>query len=177
MFASGAPHGVAGETAPTEELLRALELPAQYTALLVSGSNYLGAAPKPTGTVSYFETSPNNPGAGSRRHVRRRLLARPRTAARTGSSTTCDFGDGTHAIGKVAHHTYAAAGWYDVKLAVVKGQKPKWGTYRQTVKVGSPGAAAPATAACGTLTAAERTTFVDAAQKAVKKPAATAREN
>ena len=54
----------AGETAPTEELLRALELPAQYTALLISGSNYLGSAPKPSGTVAYFENSPNNPDAG-----------------------------------------------------------------------------------------------------------------
>ena len=63
-WASGAPHGAAGETAPTEELLRALELPAQYTSLLISGSNYLGAAAAPTGTVAYFENSPNNPSAG-----------------------------------------------------------------------------------------------------------------
>ena len=35
FFASGAPHGIGGEAVPTEELLRALELPATYTALLV----------------------------------------------------------------------------------------------------------------------------------------------
>ena len=36
MWASGAPHGVDDESQPTEELIRALELPATYTALLVS---------------------------------------------------------------------------------------------------------------------------------------------
>ena len=61
MFASGAPHGLDGETSPTEELLRALELPAKYTALLVSGNEYLGAVPAPTGTVAYFETNPGQP--------------------------------------------------------------------------------------------------------------------
>src|ERR1051326_2372029 len=40
FFASGAPHGLGGYTAPTEELLRALELPATYTALVASGSDY-----------------------------------------------------------------------------------------------------------------------------------------
>ena len=104
-------------------------------------------------------------------------FSRASDGGENGLSYYWEFGDGSHAVGKVVHHTYAAAGWYDVKLAVVKGQKPKWGTYRQTVKVGSPGAAAPTTAACGTLTPAERTPFVDAAQKAIRKPSATAREN
>ena len=31
MWASGAPHGVDDESQPTEELIRALELPATYT--------------------------------------------------------------------------------------------------------------------------------------------------
>src|SRR5215467_13550404 len=60
FFASGAPHGLGGETHPSEELVRALELPAQYTSLLISGSNYLGSAPMPTGTLAYFETDPVN---------------------------------------------------------------------------------------------------------------------
>src|SRR3954470_20012143 len=63
MWASGAPHGVDDESQPTQELLRALELPATYTALLVSGPKYLGAVPAPTGTVAYFETDPVNPAS------------------------------------------------------------------------------------------------------------------
>src|SRR5262249_28161234 len=45
FFASGAPHGPGGETSPTEELLRALELPAEYTSLLASSGAYLGSVP------------------------------------------------------------------------------------------------------------------------------------
>jgi len=61
FFASGAPHGLGGENDPTEELLRALELPSTYTALVASGDDYLGASAKPKGTVAYFETDPVNP--------------------------------------------------------------------------------------------------------------------
>ena len=63
-----------------------------------------------------------------------------------------------------------------MKLVVVKGQKAKWGVYRQAVKVGSPAGAAPSTPACGTFSAAERTALVDAAQKAVKKPFAKGKD-
>src|SRR3954470_13935160 len=63
MWASGAPHGIDDESQPTEELIRALELPATYTALLVSNNKYLGAVPAPTGTVAYFETDPVNPAS------------------------------------------------------------------------------------------------------------------
>src|SRR4029079_267184 len=61
MWASGAPHGVDDESQPTQELIRALELPATYTSLLVTGDKYLGAVPAPTGTVAYFETGQANP--------------------------------------------------------------------------------------------------------------------
>jgi hypothetical protein len=170
-WASGAPHGAAGETAPTEELLRALELPAQYTALLMSGSNYLGATSMPTGTVAYFENSPNNPSAGQQVSFNGGF-ARNSNGNTTGLSYYWDFGDGTHSTAKSPNHTFAGAGWYDVKFVVVKGQKAKWGVYRQAVKVGSPSGAAPATPACGTFAAAEKQALLDAAQKAVKKPAA-----
>src|SRR5262249_13688930 len=36
-FAGGAPHGPAGPAQPTEELKRALELPAEWTSLLLAG--------------------------------------------------------------------------------------------------------------------------------------------
>ena len=75
FFAAGAPHGLGGETAPTEELLRALELPSEYTALLITGNDYLGAAPKPTGTVAYFETDPANPTSTNTVHFDATLLA------------------------------------------------------------------------------------------------------
>ena len=73
FFAAGAPHGIDGETSPTEELLRALELPSQYTALLASSDDYLGATPAPTGTVAYFETDPVNPTATNTVTLRREL--------------------------------------------------------------------------------------------------------
>src|SRR3954451_11759341 len=61
MWAAGAPHGVDDEAQPTEELVRALELPATYTSMLVSNSKYLGAVDAPKGNIAYFETSPVNP--------------------------------------------------------------------------------------------------------------------
>src|SRR6201999_1811795 len=63
MWASGAPHGIQDESQPTEELVRALELPASYTALLITNNKYLGAVAKPTGSVAYFETTPANPSS------------------------------------------------------------------------------------------------------------------
>ena len=42
-------------------LIRALELPATYTSLLISDSKYAGAVAAPKGTVAYFETTPVNP--------------------------------------------------------------------------------------------------------------------
>ena len=167
FFASGAPHGLDGETSPTEELLRALELPSQYTALLASGSDYLGAVPAPTGTIAYFETT---------RSSRPRRRPSPSTRAsrathdggKAGLQYYWDFGDGTSATGETVTHTYSSAMWADVKLVVVKGDSSKWGMYRQAVAVNSPSGSPPATPACGTFSAAERDALIAAAKAAFK---------
>jgi hypothetical protein len=164
MWASGAPHGVDDESQPTQELLRALELPATYTALLVSGPKYLGAAPAPTGTVAYFETSPVNPTSTLNVSFDA-SFARGSDGTTDGLSYYWDFGDGTHATGKTVSHTYSAAQWADVKLVVAKGSDDStWGVYRQAVAVNSPSGAAPSTPACGTFSAAERTALITAAK-------------
>ena len=164
MWASGAPHGVDDESQPTQELIRALELPATYTALLVSDPKYLGAVPAPTGTVAYFETDPVNPAST-------KTVNFDASFARGGDGTTdgltyyWDFGDGTHATGKTVSHTYAAAQWADVKLVVAKGSDDStWGVYRQALAVNSPSGSAPATPGCGTFSAAERTALITAAK-------------
>jgi hypothetical protein len=163
FFASGAPHGLDGEASPTEELLRALELPSQYTAMLASGSDYLGAAPAPTGTIAYFETDPVRPD--STLTVRFDAgFARTSDGGKANLQYYWDFGDGTHATGETVTHTYAAPQWADVKLVVVKGDASKWGMYRQAVAVDSPSGSAPATPACGTFSAAERDALIAAAK-------------
>jgi hypothetical protein len=167
FFASGAPHGATGETAPTQELLRALELPSQYTSLLVSGSNYLGATPKPTGTVAYFESSPVHPSTGQTVQFDA-SFARAAEGGKAGLQYYWDFGDGTHATGETVTHTFSSAMWADVKLIVVKGDSTHWGVYRQAVKVGSPGGSPPGTPACGTLSAAERDQLVADAKAVLK---------
>jgi hypothetical protein len=167
FFAAGAPHGIAGYTSPTQELLRALELPATYTALLVSGSGYLGSAPKPSGTVAYFETDPVNPDSTNTVHFDA-SFARTNSGGTGGLKYYWDFGDGTHALGRTVTHTYSGPQWADVKLVVVKGNSSKWGMYRQAVAVHSPAGAAPSTPACGTFSAAERTALINAANAAIK---------
>ena len=174
MWASGAPHGVDDESQPTQELLRALELPATYTALLVSNDKYLGAVPAPTGTVAYFETDPVNPTSTTTVNFDA-SFARGADGTTDGLSYYWDFGDGTHATGKTVSHTFAAAQWADVKLVVSKGSDDStWGVYRQAVAVNSPAGAAPSTPACGTLSAAERTALVAAAKAGGNNPNAAA---
>ena len=167
FFASGAPHGLDGETSPTEELLRALELPSQYTALLASGSDYLGAVPSPTGTVAYFETSPVKPTA-TKTVTFDASFARTQDGGKAGLQYYWDFGDGTSATGETVTHTYSSAMWADAKLVVVKGDSSKWGMYRQAVAVNSPSGSPPATPACGTFSAAERDALIAAAKAALK---------
>jgi hypothetical protein len=167
FFASGAPHGLDGEASPTEELLRALELPSQYTAMLASGDDYLGTAPAPTGTIAYFETDPVRPD--STLTVRFDAgFARTPDGGKANLQYYWDFGDGTHATGETVSHTYASPQWADVKLVVVKGDASKWGMYRQAVAVESPSGAAPSTPACGTFSAAERDALVAAARAAFR---------
>jgi PKD repeat protein len=164
MWASGAPHGIDDESQPTQELLRALELPATYTALLVSGPKYLGAAPAPTGTVAYFETTPVNPTSTLTVSFDA-SFARGSDGTTDGLSYYWDFGDGTHATGKTVSHTYSAAQWADVKLVVAKGSDDStWGVYRQALAVNGPSGSAPSTPACGTFSAAERTALITAAK-------------
>jgi PKD domain len=167
FFASGAPHGLGGETAPTQELLRALELPAQYTSLLVSGNNYLGSAPKPTGTVAYFESTPVNPAA-NQAVTFDASFSRAKDGGTAGLQYYWDFGDGTHATGETVTHTFSGPQWADVKLVVVKGQSPNWGMYRQAVAVGSPGGSPPATPACGTFSPSEQAALIAAAKEALR---------
>jgi hypothetical protein len=167
FFASGAPHGIGGETDPTQELLRALELPAQYTSLLVSNGNYLGAVPQPTGTVAYFETSPVNP-TSTTTVTFDASFARAAAGGKAGLQYYWDFGDGTHATGETVTHTFSGPLWADVKLVVVKGDSTHWGMYRQAVAVDSPSGAPPGTPACGTFSQAERDALIAAVKSVIK---------
>ena len=167
FFAAGAPHGLDGETSPTEELLRALELPSQYTALLASGNDYLGAAPAPTGTIAYFETNPVKPTA-TKTVTFDATFARTSDGGKAGLQYYWDFGDGTSGTGETVTHTYSSAQWADAKLVVVKGDSSKWGMYRQAVAVNSPSGSAPATPACGTFSTAERNALIAAAKAAFR---------
>jgi PKD domain-containing protein len=164
FFASGAPHGLDGETSPTEELLRALELPAEYTSLLISGDNYLGTVPQPKSTLAYFESDPVNP-TSTKTVTFDASFARDWNGKTGGLKYYWDFGDGTSATGQTVTHTYASPMWADVKLVVMKGDPGKWGTYRQAVAVDSPSGPAPSTPACGTFSPSERAALVDAAKK------------
>jgi hypothetical protein len=164
-FAGGAPHGVQGPGQPTEELVRALELPAQWTSLLLAGDDYLGATDRPKTPIAYFETDPVKPtstltvkfDAG---------FARDKHGDTKGLEYYWDFGDGTHAVGRSVSHTYSAPIYADVKLAVRKGGK--WGVYRQAVAVDSPAGAAPATNSCGTFTPTESATLISDAKQALE---------
>src|SRR5581483_4683310 len=167
FFASGAPHGLGGETAPTQELLRALELPATYTALLASQNNYLGAVPAPTGTVAYFETDPVNPTGTLTVHFDA-SFARDANGTTNGLSYYWDFGDGTHATGETVTHTFSSPMWADVKLVVVKGDSSHWGMYRQAVAVDSPPGSPPSTPACGTFSPSEQAQLIAGAKAALK---------
>ena len=165
-FAGGAPHGRQPQQ-PTEELKRALELPAQWTSMLLAGDDYLGATTRPDNPVAYFETTPARPDttltvtfdAGFSRDSR---------GSTNGLTYYWDFGDGTHAVGQRVTHTYRTAVHADVKLAVRKGGS--WGLYRQAVAVDSPAGSAPPTNACGTFTSDESASLISAAKKGTGRP-------
>jgi hypothetical protein len=180
FFASGAPHGLGGENVPSQELLRALELPSTYTSLLVSGSDYLGTAPKPTTAVAYFETTPVNP-TSTLTVTFDASFARNHDGTTSGLKYFWDFGDGKTAVGKTVTHTFTSPTWADVKLVVGESTSNdnsqgnnnnqgnavvNFGLYRQAVAVDSPSGAAPSTPACGTFSAAERAALIKAAQSA-----------
>jgi PKD domain len=161
-FAAGAPHGRQPQQ-PTEGLKRALELPAQWTGMLLG--NYLGAVPQPDAPVAYFETMPARPDttltvtfdAG---------FSRTADGSTKGLKYFWDFGDGTHAVGARVTHTFAGPTFADVKLAAGRGRD--FGLYRQTVAVGGPAGTAPATGACGTFTPDESTRLIAAARKGAR---------
>jgi hypothetical protein len=163
-FAGGAPHGPAGPAQPTEELKRALELPAQWTSLLLADDHYLGSTKQPDSPVAYFETSPANP-TGTRTVSFDAGFSRDRSGKTANLKYFWDFGDGTTATGRTVTHTFSSATWADVKLTVGSGNK--WSVYRQTVAVDSPSGPAPQTDRCGTLSANATARQVAAAGKAV----------
>jgi hypothetical protein len=159
-FAGGAPHGVDGPGQPTEELERALELPAQWTSLLLSGSHYLGSTAAPTTPVAYFETTPVKPDS-TLTVTFDASFARSAGGGTSGLQYYWDFGDGTHAVGATVSHTFSSPIYADVKLAVKDGSS--WGVYRQAVAVDGPAGSPPATAPCGTLNQTESNALIAAA--------------
>lgn len=162
-FAGGAPHGPAGPGQPTVELKRALELPAQWTSLLLAGDHYLGSTTHPSSPIAYFETSPVKPDS-TLTVTFNAGFSRDRSGSRSGLKYYWDFGDGTHAVGETVMHTFAKPIYADVKLAVGKGGR--WGLYRQAVAVERPPGPAPATNPCGTSTADQAASLIAAAKNA-----------
>lgn len=159
-WASGTPHGAAGLDAPSEELRRALELPATWTDYLVARPEYGGAVARPHGPVAYFETSPVDPGTGTTVDFDASFSA---DAGHTGRlAYYWDFGDGTVGTGRQVSHTYAGPAFADVKLVVVDRHGHR-SAYRQAVAVGGTTAPAPATPACGTLPDSDAAAVVQAA--------------
>ncbi len=164
-FAAGAPHGVDGPGEPTQELSRALELPAQWTSLLLAGDDYLGSTPQPTSPIAYFETSPVQPSS-TLTVTFNASFARNSSGGTSGLQYYWDFGDGTTlaTTNPTVTHTFSSAVFADVKLVVLQGSNS--GLYRQAVAVDGPAGSAPATPACGTFTPAETTSLVAAAKAA-----------
>ncbi|HZC74051.1 MAG TPA: PKD domain-containing protein, partial [Jatrophihabitans sp.] len=160
-FAGGAPHGLSPQQ-PTEELKRALELPAQWTSLLLGGDDYLGATDQPNKPVAYFETTPVKPVA-TRTVTFDAGFSRDKNGDTKDLKYYWDFGDGTHAVGKRVTHTFTGPINADVELAVGKGDV--WGLYRQAVAVDSPSGAPPSTNACGTFAPDESARLISAAKK------------
>jgi PKD domain len=163
-FASGAPHGPAGPGQPAEELKRALELPGEWTSLLLAGDHYLGATAHPGSPVAYFETDPVKPDS-TLTVTFNAGFSRDAAGSRNGLTYYWDFGDGTHAVGETVTHTYASPIYADVKLAVGRGTS--FGLYRQAVAVDRPPGPAPATNPCGTFTAGDSASLIAAAKEAV----------
>jgi len=145
------------------ELQRALELPAQWTSLLLAGDHYLGSTAHPSSPVAYFETNPVKPTSTSTVTFDAGF-SRDASGSSNGLKYYWDFGDGTHATGQTVTHTFSSPIYADVKLAVGKGNS--WGLYRQAVAVNSPSGPPPATNPCGTFTAAESASLISAAQSA-----------
>src|SRR2546421_5002178 len=119
-FAAGAPHGRQLQQ-PTEGLKRALELPAQWTSLLLAGDNYLGAVPRPDMPVAYFETTPAKPDSTLTVTFDAGFSRNPDGSTK-GLKYFWDFGDGTHAVAARVTTTFAGPTFADVKLAAGRGR-------------------------------------------------------
>jgi hypothetical protein len=161
-FAAGAPHGLLPQQ-PTEELKRALELPAEWTSLLLSGDGALGATAQPN-ALAYFETSPVKPDT-TRTVTFDAGFSRDGSGSTSGLKYYWDFGDGTTAAtnSPTVTHTYSSPIYADVKLVVMKGSNSA--TYRQAVAVDSPTGPPPATDPCGTFSPAEAASVTAAAKR------------
>lgn len=166
-WASGTTHGTGGVDQPSEELRRALELPATWTDYLVQQGAYGGSEPKTQNPIAYFETGPAKPTTTN-------TATFDASFSRTSGGTTkglkyyWDFGDGTTlaTTNPTVVHTFPSTSphWYDVKLAVYDGN---WAYYRQAVAVEFQPTLYPATldprepvppttSPCGNLTAQEQ---------------------
>ncbi|HEY3086899.1 MAG TPA: PKD domain-containing protein [Jatrophihabitantaceae bacterium] len=161
-FTGGAPHGLLPQQ-PTEELKRALELPAEWTSLLLSGDGALGATAQPS-AVAYFETSPVKPDT-TRTVTFDAGFSRDGAGSTSGLKYFWDFGDGTTmaTTSPTVTHTYSSPIYADVKLVVMKGSDTA--TYRQAVAVDSPTGPPPATDPCGTFSPAEAASVTAAAKR------------
>ena len=164
-FAAGAPHGLQPRE-PTEGLKRALELPAQWTSMLLARTT---TSVRPHNQTGPSRTSrPRRPDPDSTLTVTFDAgFSRDPNGGTGGLSYYWDFGDGTHAVGQRVTHTYARAAYADVKLAVRKGNS--WGLYRQAVAVNTPAGGPPPTDACGTFAPDEAASLIAAAQKGVNR--------
>ncbi|HKE81855.1 MAG TPA: PKD domain-containing protein [Solirubrobacteraceae bacterium] len=151
-WASGNVHGAAGVTDPSQELLRALELPSTWTGYLLARDEYAGATPQGKNPIAYFETDPVDP-SGTRTVSFDGSFSRKPNGNANGLTYIWDFGDGTIAVGgpKISH-TYSGPVYADVKLLVLQGNKI--GGYRQAVPIDGTTDDPPATDPCGTLTPA-----------------------
>lgn len=148
LFTSGTPHGPAGPAAPSEELRRALELPATWTTYLVARPEYAGASARPNGPVAYFETTPVQPKTTTTVDFDGTFSA---DAGRTGGLTYLwSFGDGTFGIGPRVTHTYSGPQWADATLVVID-RHGHVDAYHQAVNVDGASGAAPASASCGNV--------------------------
>ena len=167
-WASGTTHGPGGADQPSEELRRALELPATWTDYLIQQDAYAGSEAKTGNPVAYFETGPAKPTTTNKVTFDASFS---RTAGGTakGLKYFWDFGDGTTlaTTNPSVTHTFPSTSphWYDVKLAVSDGNRMSF--YRQALAAefqpthfpATPNPsepAPPATNPCGTLSAQEQ---------------------
>jgi hypothetical protein len=144
--------GTLGGSSGSNELKDAFELPATWTTYLVMRSAYGGVAKPPSGPIAYFETTPVEPKKADKIITFDAKFSAD--TAHRGLQYYWSFGDGTSATGAVVKHTYSKPMYADVQL-VVRDADGRTSGYRQALPVLGTKAAAPKTASCGVLSAAE----------------------